>query len=141
MARQVELGVADADLTVPQYRVLGLLDTGSTGATLLATRLEVRPPSVTAVVDGLVAKGLVDRRPAAEDRRRISLSLTDAGRLALSTADEAVDRRLHQLAAASGDPKAEAAALRSFEVWHRAMVAAAGRKLEDARTRALERGL
>src|SRR3954464_14966284 len=35
----------------------------------------VRPPTVTAVVDGLVARGLVERQSDPEDRRRLTLLL------------------------------------------------------------------
>ncbi len=140
LAKQVETGVADADLTVPQYRVLGLLDTGTTGASRLAGWLAVRPASVTAVVDGLVGRGFVDRQPAADDRRRVVLAITAQGRQVLTVADRGVDARLRRLASALGDPDAEAAAMGCFGLWQRAMVATAGGAPHDARARALERG-
>jgi DNA-binding MarR family transcriptional regulator len=45
----------------------------------LATRLRIAPRSATEVVDGLVAAGLLDRRPDPQDRRAVLLSLTDEG--------------------------------------------------------------
>jgi len=41
------------DLTLPQYRVLGILAEGSAAASGLAGRLAVRPSSVTAIIDNV----------------------------------------------------------------------------------------
>ena len=80
LAKQVEIGLATADLSPPQYRVLGLLDEHSSAVSSdLAERLAVRPPSVTAIIDGLVGRGLVERRNVAADRRQVDHVLT-AGR-------------------------------------------------------------
>src|SRR5262249_39067877 len=79
LARQVERAITPLDLSMPQYRVLALLADGSTAASVLAQQLAVRPPSVTAVVDGLVARALVERSPDPLDRRRLTLTLTDEG--------------------------------------------------------------
>ena len=65
MARHVELAVATVDLTLSQYRVLGTLGDGREAASGLAQKLAVSRPSVTGVVDGLVARGLVRRDPGA----------------------------------------------------------------------------
>lgn len=99
LAKQVEIGLASADLSAPQYRVLGLLDESSAVSSDLAERLAVRPPSVTAIVDGLVARGLVERRHVVSDRRLVDHVLTDSGRQALDTADAAVASRLADIAA------------------------------------------
>jgi DNA-binding MarR family transcriptional regulator len=45
----------------------------------LAERLLVSRPSVTGLLDTLQAKGLIERRPHAEDRRRVIVGLTDEG--------------------------------------------------------------
>ncbi|HEX3946103.1 MAG TPA: MarR family transcriptional regulator, partial [Acidimicrobiales bacterium] len=105
LARQVELGAADAELSLPQYRVLGILDPGPAISSALADRLAVRRPSVTAVVDGLVARGLVSRRHDECDRRQVSHVLTTEGRRVLAAADRAVDRRLEAVAACLPDPE------------------------------------
>ena len=59
LARQVEHGLAPVGLSLQQYRALALLAEGPAGSTRLAERLTVSPPSVTAVIDGLVARELV----------------------------------------------------------------------------------
>jgi long-chain acyl-CoA synthetase len=123
LAKQVEVGLAAVELSAPQYRVLALLDEGSAGSSALAERLAVRPPSVTAVVDGLVARRLVERRPIGGDRRRVGLTLTAAGRRVLAQADRAVDARLTAIAGALPGPDGGQAALDSLLVWREALAA------------------
>ena len=50
LARQVELAVSSLDLTLSQYRVLGILGDGHEAASVLADKLAVSRPSVTGVV-------------------------------------------------------------------------------------------
>ena len=120
LSKRVEVALTTVDLTLPQYRVLGILAEGSAAASGLADRLAVRRPSITAVIDGLVARALVDRRQEDTDRRRVSLRLTDEGVRTLAEADRAVDDYLVSLAGHLPD-KEEAMALRSLELWARAM--------------------
>jgi long-chain acyl-CoA synthetase len=97
LARQIELAVATVDLTLPQYRVLGILGDGCEASSKLAEKLAVSRPSVTGVVDGLVTRGLVRRDHIADDRRRVDVGLTDAGRLVLAAADAAVEQRIERI--------------------------------------------
>ena len=85
----------------------------------------MRRPSITALIDGLVARGLVDRRQEDSDRRRVALRLTDEGVSTLARADRAVDEYLIAIAGHLPD-KDEAMALRSLELWARAMVESRG---------------
>jgi long-chain acyl-CoA synthetase len=93
LARQAELAMAEVELTLSQYRVLAVLDEGCEAASKLAEKLAVSRPSVTGVVDGLVARGLVRRNHGDQDRRRIDVDLTDSGRQILLAADAAFERR------------------------------------------------
>jgi len=122
LSKRVEVALAGMDLTLPQYRVLGILAEGAAAASGLADRLAVRRPSITALIDGLVARGLVDRRQEDADRRRVALRLTDEGARILVEADRAVDDYLVSIAGHLPD-KDEAMALRSLELWARAMTA------------------
>ena len=121
LSKRVEVALAQVELTLPQYRVLGILAEGSAAASGLADRLAVRRPSITALIDGLVARGLVDRRQEDTDRRRVELRLTPEGISTLARADVAVDDYLIAIAGHLPD-KEEAVALRSLELWARAMV-------------------
>src|SRR5688500_6981620 len=75
---------ATGDLTLAQYRVLALVAGGDERASLLAERLAVAKPTVTAVVDGLVERGFVSREAVEGDRRSLRLAITKAGRAALA---------------------------------------------------------
>jgi long-chain acyl-CoA synthetase len=108
------------DLTLPQYRVLGILAEGSAAASGLAGRLAVRPSSVTAIIDGLLARGLVDRKHEEGDRRRIALRLTDEGGRIVAEADRAVDDYLASIAAHLPDEDG-VMVLRSLELWGQAL--------------------
>jgi DNA-binding MarR family transcriptional regulator len=122
LSKRVEVALGTVDLTLPQFRVLGILAEGSSAASGLADRLAVRRPSITALIDGLVARGLVDRRQEDSDRRRVALRLTKDGERILADADRAVDEYLASLAGHL-PTKEEAMALRSLELWGRAMAA------------------
>jgi DNA-binding MarR family transcriptional regulator len=121
LSKRVEVALAQVELTLPQYRVLGILAEGTAAASGLADRLAVRRPSITALIDGLVARGFVDRRQEDADRRRVELRLTADGISTLARADAAVDDYLVAIAGHLPD-KDEAMALRSLELWARAMV-------------------
>lgn len=115
--------LAELDLSLPQYRLLSYLNLGETQPSQLAPRLGVTRPSITALVDGLVARGYVERRPDAEDRRRVRHRMTTAGREALGGADRAIEARLEHIA--SYLPARDAArALDGLALWNAAVIAA-----------------
>ena len=99
LTRVVESALSDDDLSLSQYRLLAFLDQGDWAASALADRLNVSRPSITGLVDGLVKRGLVERRPSADDRRRVDHVLTAAGRTSLLEADERADERLRKVLA------------------------------------------
>jgi long-chain acyl-CoA synthetase len=97
LARHVEVALAAVDLTPSQYRVLLRLSEGPSGASGLASGLAVSRPSLTAVVDGLVARGLVERSADPSDRRRVGHALTNEGTRALAAGDRALEERLREI--------------------------------------------
>jgi long-chain acyl-CoA synthetase len=104
MARVVENALGAVELSLPQYRMLIFLaEGGSDAASVLAGKLGVSRPSVTALVDGLVARGWAERGPDPTDRRRVAHTVTPAGLEVLSRADDAVEQRLAELAEAIPD--------------------------------------
>ncbi|RDJ21462.1 MarR family transcriptional regulator [Bosea caraganae] len=68
--------------TLPRFDLMAQLEKSTTGMTVgeVSQRLMVSNGNVTAVVAGLLADGLVDKRPAAQDRRVQVLTLTALGR-------------------------------------------------------------
>jgi len=99
LARVIELALGDIGLSLAQYRLLAYLSRGSSAASPAARQLATSRPSVTALVDGVVAKGLVTRVPDAADRRRVTLALTPEGFAVVERAEAAAGARLSALAA------------------------------------------
>jgi DNA-binding MarR family transcriptional regulator len=102
---------AAGDLTLAQYRVLAMVSAGDERASLLAGRLAVTKPSVSAVVDGLVERGFLARESVDGDRRAVRLTLTKGGKAALATAEAAMAERLEPLVDAVEDRAALVAGL------------------------------
>lgn len=71
--------VTDHDLGETQIWVLYALTTGTQLTGELARRFNVTTPTITRMVDNLVERGYVERRPDSEDRRRIYLAPTEMG--------------------------------------------------------------
>ena len=92
------------ELTLAQYRVLARVATGDHRASLLAGRLALSKPSVTATVEALVERGYLARSGVEADRRAVQLDLTPSGGEALAAADEAMARQLQRVLAHCGDP-------------------------------------
>lgn len=118
LARTLENVLATVDLSLPQYRMLAYLhDVGSTQASDLAGRLGVSRPSVTALIDGLVARGMAERTADPRDRRRVAHEITPTGRSALAVADAAVTRRLEDLAEKIPTEEERDLARRGLALW------------------------
>jgi long-chain acyl-CoA synthetase len=117
----VEVGLARVDLSLPQYRIMAFLDEGATLASKLADHLAVSRPTVTAVVDGLVARGLVERSHDDNDRRRVGHALTADGRRLLEIADRSVDQRLREIAGHLGDGAQVEVVLHGLDRWREAL--------------------
>lgn len=88
LARLVER--ASSDLSLPQYRILSLVARGDERATVLAGRLALTKPTVSALVDNLAERGLLERGTVEGDRRSVRLAVTDAGRASLAGAETAM---------------------------------------------------
>jgi DNA-binding MarR family transcriptional regulator len=73
----------DALLTPSQYDLLCPLLDGALGLRELARTAGVSAPTATRMIDGLQERGLATRERATDDRRAVSIALTDAGRDAL----------------------------------------------------------
>jgi DNA-binding MarR family transcriptional regulator len=139
LARQVEVALAALDLSPAQYRMLVQIARGTDASSSLAQKLAVSAPSVTAVVDGLVQRGAVERAHSVEDRRRIALALTRPGRALLASAEEALQARLGAIAGELEDGELAANALAALTLWGDALDRArvkreAARRAEGAET-------
>ena len=72
----------------------------------LARRTHTDPSSASVVVQRLVERGLVARTPAADDRRRIELAPTAAGRAILRRLPGHTSERIEEAVAALGEQRA-----------------------------------
>src|SRR3954463_2528463 len=75
------LAVADAKVTLPQLRILVMLDdSGPLNMSAVAEGLGVNASNASRSCDRLVRAGLVDRRDDPDDRRNVLLTVTPQGR-------------------------------------------------------------
>ena len=92
LSRRMRLERAGADVTDGQLSVLFVLwKEGAQTLGSLSEHERVTPPSMNRTVNALVEAGLVTRRPAPDDGRKVLLEATDAG---LEIARETKRRRV-----------------------------------------------
>ena len=84
-----------AGLTTVQLRALQILSArnGSAPPKALAAQMGISQGTVTALVDKLVIRGLVDRVRSDYDRRQINVFLTSKGAAVLESAPDALQQR------------------------------------------------
>jgi len=123
LSKVLEVALAEVDLTLAQYRALAFLEAGTVAPSTLAGLLTVSRPTITALIDGLVGRGLVERHRDPDDRRRVEHRLTPSGRAALEVADGAVAARLGTLLDHL-EPDDRVAARVGLEAWRRALTEA-----------------
>ena len=84
-------------LTVPQLVCLKhLACSGPTAPTVLARSVVLSSATVTGILDRLVRRGLVSRRRLEQDRRRVEVELTEAGRRVTADAPFPLQTRFAQ---------------------------------------------
>ena len=86
-----------ANLSMPQFVLLRALRHGPLPAGQLAQRFGVSRPTITRTVDGLVKKGLVERKVDQTDRRVAMISLTAAGQALHESTEQAAEEYLSTL--------------------------------------------
>jgi DNA-binding MarR family transcriptional regulator len=102
-----EVAVGETEtISTNQFLALRALATRDRTATELGRAVGVRLPSLTAIVDTLVARGWVERYGDKADRRRVNLKLTDRGhdayRRARHSAEDRMSRLLERVSARDG---------------------------------------
>lgn len=98
----------DNDLSLTAMAVLWVLHgRGDQTVGALATREQVRPPTMTRTVTALGERGLVERHDDPDDGRQVVVRITDAGRevvlLDAARRDRWLSRRLEELTADDRD--------------------------------------
>jgi len=104
------------EISVLQLRALSYLRRNP-GATLsaLAEYVGLTLPSMSSQVSGLVARQLIDRSIAAEDRRFVTLTLTEQGRTLLEAARQGTQESLAKTIA-SLSPEERATVVEAMEL-------------------------
>lgn len=92
MARMLER--AAGDLSLAHYRVLAAVAGGDEQASRVARRLALGKPTISASVDALCQRGLLERADKSGDQRVTTLRLTPAGEQVLREAEAAMIQRL-----------------------------------------------
>ncbi|MZE52288.1 MarR family transcriptional regulator [Streptomyces sp. SID5770] len=88
---EYEQAAAQHALTGAQARVLGLLSLEPLPMRRIAQKLKCEPSNITGIVDRLEARGLVERRPAPDDRRVKLAVPTEEGRAVARRLRESLD--------------------------------------------------
>ena len=87
------------DFTLPRFDLLAQLDRAQDGLTMgeLSRRLMVSNGNVTGLIDRLDGEGLVERRPAPDDRRAQLVRLTAAGKKAFDAMTPEHEAWIHDM--------------------------------------------
>jgi len=88
---------ASSELSLAHYRVLAAISSGSAMASRIADRLALGKPAVSAAVDSLERRGLLERRAVEGDQRAATLRLTPAGEALLAEVEGEMTARLDDL--------------------------------------------
>jgi DNA-binding MarR family transcriptional regulator len=89
------LSASNSGLTVAQFRCLKMVQrSAEVSLGELADANGVSAPAMSKLVDGLVEAGLLERRGSTDDRRRIELTVTPAGKRKLDTVGDRLKSRL-----------------------------------------------
>ncbi|MFD0633525.1 MarR family winged helix-turn-helix transcriptional regulator [Catenulispora yoronensis] len=78
----------ETGLSLPQYQLLAMVRSGGERSARLADKLAVRKPTLTAAADALVGAGFLEREADPGDRRVVRVRITEAGLVALRTAEK-----------------------------------------------------
>ncbi|MBB2890999.1 MarR family transcriptional regulator [Flexivirga oryzae] len=97
---------ASTDLSLAHFRVLSAVADGQQRASRLARRLALGKPAVSASVESLCRRGLLERQTELADQRAVTLRLTPEGERALAAARAAMVEQLRAVIAHAPVPAA-----------------------------------
>jgi len=92
----------ETGLTLRQYRILLKLIDRPLRANALARSIGVTRGTLSTALTGLEKRGLLQRSPAEDDGRGVTVTITDAGQSAISASETRLVRLLVDLSATSG---------------------------------------
>ena len=93
-------------LSVPQFRTLLFINRQKNASlSQVADAIGLTLPSMSALVDGLVKRNFVSRRPHQDDRRRVNLTLTEQGETTLASARKETQQFLKERLSHLSEPE------------------------------------
>ncbi|MCD5315013.1 MarR family winged helix-turn-helix transcriptional regulator [Kineosporia babensis] len=92
LSRSLERALSD--LTLPQFRILALIESEPQRAARLADRSEVTKASLTSIVLVLERRALIRRENVPGDKRGVLFSLTEKGQKVLRESRQVLNERL-----------------------------------------------
>jgi DNA-binding MarR family transcriptional regulator len=105
---------ATRELSLAHYRVLSAIAGGDERASRVATRLALGRPTISASVDALCRRGLVERDEVSDDQRAVALRLTPAGQRLLAEVEAVMLARFRAVLAHVADEAQVTAALQDL---------------------------
>ncbi len=101
---RMEMRAHTAGLSIPQFRALGFVERNAAPSLSdVAEHIGLTLPTMSKLMDGLVARKLVLRASHATDRRRVTLALTPRGRKLLQAAHVSTEAALAARLATLGE--------------------------------------
>ena len=102
--------LSEEGIGASQYNILRILRgaKGPVGIMAIRDRMFDAEPSITRLIDRLVERGLVNREPCPDDRRRVHCTITGEGLAMLGRLDGPVDARDRELMARLTEGELEA---------------------------------
>lgn len=98
LVRRIRQVPVEGGLTMPERQALSRLDHGGPATSSeLARQAQITAQAMGSTLGALQARGLVERRPDPQDGRRVILTVTEAGRQALSDKRNARTELLSQV--------------------------------------------
>jgi DNA-binding MarR family transcriptional regulator len=107
---------ASDGLSFADYRVLSAVHAGEQRASRLADRLALGKPAVSATVESLAKRGLLERGKVEGDNRAVALSLTADGNDLFERMEGRMMRQLELIAERTTDPAKVIEALAMLDV-------------------------
>ena len=101
MSDEISCALHHYGLSIQQFNVLRILrGCKGTPASLqyITSRMIHKTSNTTRIVDRLLEKKLVERKPCAENRRMVEINITKGGLKVLTTIDPVIDKKENEVA-------------------------------------------
>ena len=118
---------ATGDLSIADWRVLSIIANGEGSPSRIADRLLLSRPTISATLDSLSKRGLIERMAMPDDARAASISLSVDGADQLARAEVRMSRQLELLCGRTPDASQVISALAELDA---AIEAAVAERLE-----------